>query len=64
VPEIVAPWVSCRFVVRVDHVGVVFRLVYLALVQVLGWLVLLTVSAHGIPQLQGFDAHVIPHPLT
>jgi transposase InsO family protein len=22
------------------------------------------VSAHGIPQLQGFDAHVIPHPLT
>jgi hypothetical protein len=24
----------------------------------------LSVSAHGIPQLQGFDAHVIPHPLT
>jgi 2,5-diketo-D-gluconate reductase A len=22
-----------------------------------------TVGAHGIPQLQGFDAHVIPHPL-
>jgi len=44
VPEIVAPWVSYRFVVRVDHVEVVFRLVYLALVQVLGWLVLLTRS--------------------
>jgi hypothetical protein len=26
----------------VDHAGVVFRLVYLALVQVLNWLVLLT----------------------
>lgn len=31
-----------RFAVWVDDAGVVFRLVYLALVQVLGWLVLLT----------------------
>jgi putative transposase len=36
--------VSCGFTVRVDDVGVVFRLAYLGLVQVLNWLVLLTRS--------------------
>jgi putative transposase len=44
VPELVAPWVSCGFVVEVDDAGVVFRLVYLALVQVLGWLMWLSRS--------------------
>ena len=44
VPELVAPWVDCGFAVQVDDVVVVFRLVYLALVQVLGWLVLLNRS--------------------
>jgi hypothetical protein len=44
VRELVAPWVSWGFAVQVDDVVVVFRLVYLALVQVLGWLVLLTRS--------------------
>jgi hypothetical protein len=32
--------VSCGFAIWVDDARVVFRLVYLALVQVLGWLVL------------------------
>jgi transposase InsO family protein len=44
VPELVAPQVSCGFAIWVDDARVVFRLVYLALVQVLGWLVLLTRS--------------------
>jgi hypothetical protein len=42
VPELIAWYVSWSFAVSVDDAGVVFRLVYLALVQVLGWLVLLT----------------------
>jgi putative transposase len=41
VPELVALYVSWVFAVWVDDAGVVFRLVYLALVQVLNWLVLL-----------------------
>jgi hypothetical protein len=41
VPELVALCVSWGFAVWVDDAGVVLRLVYLALVRVLNWLVLL-----------------------